>query len=235
MELPNVISAARGWVTLFRCQLNPVRVMIPPPLEPITLRGGRVLAAAFLLDCDDTTLGRYKHMAVGFAARPKSWMAPPFGALWLERRASDFGYWIQFSAVSSEVAAEASREHWGLPSFHADIDVAVKRSKMKASVSEKGAEVLRFEMKRPGAGLPERFALRFYARDADEILKTDMTVDGVGREKSMFAKSALTLRRHERAEDLRSVSIETHDPLRVRWYDSFRTRMDEPNARFKVK
>jgi Acetoacetate decarboxylase (ADC) len=235
MELPNVISAARGWFALFRCQLNPVRALIPPPLEPITLRGGRVLVAAFLLDCDDTTLGRYKHLAVGFAARPKPWIAAPFGALWLERRASDFGYWIQFSAVSSESAAKASVEHWGLPSFHADIDVSVKRSKMKASVSEKGAEVLRLEMKRPGAGMPERFPLRYYSRTDDEVLKTEMAVDAVGREKSMFAKGALTLRRHERVEDLRGVSIEMHDPLRVRWYDSFRTRMDEPSTRFKVK
>ncbi len=235
MELPNVVSAARGWFALFRCQLNPVRAMIPPPLEPITLRGGRVLVAAFLLDCDDTSLGRYKHFAVAFAARPKPWLAPPFGALWLERRASDFGYWIQFSAMSSEAAVEASREHWGLPSFHAGIDVSVKRSKMKAVVTEKGAEVLRLEMKRPGPGMPERFPLRYYARSGDEVLKTDMSVDAVGREKSMFASAELTLRRHERVEDLRGVSIELHDPLRVRWYDSFRTRMDEPSARFKVK
>ena len=102
-------------------------------------------------------------------------------------------------------------------------------------VTEKGAEVLRLEMKRPGAGMPERFPLRYYARTKDEILKTDMTIDAVGREKSMFAKAAITLRRHERAEDLRGVSIEMHDPIRVRWYDSFRTRMDGPSTRFKVK
>jgi hypothetical protein len=51
----------------------------------------------------------------------------------------------------------------------------------------------------------------------------------------MFASAELTLRRHERVEELRGASIELHDPLRVRWYDSFRTRMDEPSARFKVK
>lgn len=235
MELPNVVSAARCWVALYRCQLNPVRALIPPPLEPVTVRGGRVLVAVFLLDCDDTSLGRYRQLAVGFAARPKPWIAPPFGALWLERRASDFGYWLQFSAVSTEAACKASVEHWGLPSFHADIDISVKRSRMKAVVAEKGVEVLRLEMKRPGAGMPERFPLRYYARSGDEILKTEMTIDAVGREKAMFAKSSITLRRHERVEDLRGVSIEMHDPLRVRWYDSFRTRMDEPTARFKVK
>ena len=235
MELPNVVSASRAWFALFRCQLNPARVLIPPPLEPITVRGGRVLVAVFLLDCEDTSLGRYRHLGVGLAARPKPWIAPPLGALWLERRASDFGYWLQFSAVSSESACKATEAFWGMPSFHADIDVVLKRSKMKASVSEKGAEVMRFEMKRPGAGLPMRFPFRIYARSGDEVLKTDMTVDAVGREKSMFASAGITLRRHERAEDLRGLSIETHDPLRARWYDSFRTRMDEPSARFKVK
>ncbi|HNS96137.1 MAG TPA: acetoacetate decarboxylase family protein [Polyangiaceae bacterium] len=235
MQLPNVISAARGWFALFRCQLNPVRALVPPPLEPIALRGGRVLVAAFVLDCEDTSWGPYKHCAIAFAARPKPWLAPPLGALWLERRASDFGYWIQFSAFSSEAVVEASTQHWGLPSFHAGIDISVKRSKMKAVVSEKGAEVLRLELKRPGPGMPERFPLRYYGRSGGEVLKTEMMVDGVGREKAMFASAELVLRRHERVEQLRGVSIELQDPLRVRWYDSFRTRMDEPSARFKVK
>ncbi len=235
METPNVVSAARGWFALFRCRLNPARALIPPPLEPVTLRAGRVLVGALLLDCEDSTLGRYKHLTVGFAARPKPWIATPLGALWLERRASDFGYWIQFSAISTEAAVEASSHHWGLPSFLADIDISVKRTKMKAVVQEKGAEVLSLEMKRPGAGMPARFPLRYYTCDQGEILKTEMTVDTVGKEKSMFAKASLSLRRHERVEDLRGASIEMHDPLRVRWYDSFRTRMEEPSARFRVK
>ncbi len=235
MELPNVISAARGWVALFRCQLNPVRAMIPPPLEPVTMRGDRVLVAVFVLDCDDATVGRYRQLAVGFAARPKSWVSPPFGALWLERRDNDFGYWMQFCAVSTEAASRAAAEHWGFPSFHADVQISVKRAKMKATVMEKGTEVLRYEMKRPGAGMPERFPLRFYGREQDEVLKTEMTVDTVGRDKSMFAKASIALRRHARVEDLRAASIELHDPLRVRWYDSFRTRMDGPIARYKVK
>jgi len=233
--MPHVIGAARGWFALFKCQLNPVRAIIPPPFEPITVRGGKVLTVCFLLDCMDTSIGPYKHLAVAFAARPKSWLTPPFGALWFERRASDFGYFVQFSAVSTESAAQTHREHWGLPSFHADIDVVVKRSKMKVAVAESGEDIVRMDMKRPGPGMPDRFPLRYYTRVDGEVFKTEMLVDAVGREKSLFASADLDLRRHSRAEDLRGASIELRDPLCVRWYDSFRTRMDEPVARFKVK
>ena len=174
-------------------------------------------------------------MAVGFAARPKPWLAPPLGALWLERRAGDFGYWIQYSAVSTEAAAEAHREHWGLPSFHADIDIVIKRSKMKATVTENGEEVMRLAMKRPGPGMPEHFPFRYYSRAGNEVLKTEMSVDAIGREKSFFASSELTLNRHERTEDLRVADIDLRSPLRVRWYDSYRTWMDEPVARYRVR
>ncbi|MCU0690106.1 MAG: acetoacetate decarboxylase family protein [Polyangiaceae bacterium] len=235
MDLPNVVSAARAWVALFRCQLNPVRALMPPPLEPVTMRGDRVVVAAFLIDVDDATMGRYRHMGVGFAARYRPWLTPPFGAIWLERRSDDFGYWVQFSAMSTRAAVDASIAHWGFPSFLADIDIQVKRSKMNASVAEKGVEVMRMEMNRPGSDMPMRFPFRTYGRAGDEILRTETTVDSVGREKSMFISSSLTLRRHERVEDLRGVSIELHDPVEVRWYDSFRMRMDEPSARFKVK
>jgi len=235
MELPIVVSAARAWVALFRCQLRPVQALVPPPLEPVVMRGERVPVIVFAIDCEDAGLGKFKHVGVGFAARHKPWFSPSVAALWFERRAADFGWWMQFSAVVGDAALDAHQQTWGLPSFAADIDIQVKRSRMRTVVSERGAEVLRFEMKRPGADMPLRFPFRYYGRIGDEAVRTEMTVDAVGREKSMFISSGMTIRRHERAEDLRGVSIETNDPIEVRWYDSFRTRMDAPSVRYKVK
>ena len=197
--------------------------------------GGHAVAVCILLDCEESSLGKYRHVALGFAARPKPWLPLPIGALWIEQRASDYGYWIQFSAVNSETVAQAHMEHWGIPSFLADIDVSVKRSKVKATVSEKGEEVVRLAVNRPGPGMPGRFPLRYYARSGGEILRTEMSIDAVGREKSFLTSSHLDLCRHVRTEDLRSASIDTRNPKTVHWYDSFRTWMEEPSARFKVK
>lgn len=235
MTLPNIISAGRGWIVLYRCQLGPLNTLVPPPFEPLSMRAGRGMVAVFCLDCEDSSLGRYRQFGVGIVARPRSWLAPPFGALWLERKASDVGYWMQFSAVSTPQAVEAMQENWGVSSFLADIDLTTKRSRVVASVREKGAEVLSLEVKRPGADMPLRFPFRWYARKDGHVVQSDMSVDAVGRERAVFASATLSLRRHERAEDLRGMSIEANDPLRVRWYDSFRTRMDEPVAKFKIK
>ena len=236
MDLPVPITAARAWVALFRCQLKPVQALMPPPLEAVTMRGGRVPVIAFAIDCDDSPLGKFKHVGVGFAARCKPWFNPSLAALWFERKAEDFGWWMQFSAVSgSDDAVAAHAQTWGLPAFRADIDVQIKRARMKATVVEKGVEILKFEMKRPGEDMPLRFPMRTYGRIDADVVRTDMTVDAVGRERSIFISSGLTFRRHERIEDVRGVSIETNDPLEVRWYDSYRTRMDAPSARFRVK
>lgn len=233
--VPHIVTAARGWIAVFYSDFNPVRSLVPPPLEAVLWRRDRGLVAAWLVDCDDSNWGPYKQVTVGIAARPKSWMTPPLGALWLEKRSSDYGYWVQFSAVSNQSVAEAMAEHWSIPTFHADIDVSLKRSKVKAIVQENGTELLRLEMKRPGAGMPQRFAFRTYTRADDQVLKTDMLVDAVGREKSLLSRANLTLRRHDRLEPLRSWNIHDRQSARVRWYDSLRIRADEPSVRFKIK
>jgi hypothetical protein len=155
--------------------------------------------------------------------------------MYLERRASDFGYWTQVLATSSEEVRSIEASTWGYPSFTGDVRVALKRSKMRTVVAENGAEIFQFEMKRPGAGLPIHFPYRTYSRLGDEILRSETLVDAIGHEKQWFTSAKLTLHRHERVESLRALSIDSTDPIEVRWYDSFRGRIDVAGARFKAK
>lgn len=235
MELPVVIAASRAWVAFFRCQLNPVRALMPPPLEPVTLRGGRAVAMVMALDCEDSSIGPFRQVAVGFAARHRPWFSLPLGSRWLERKVNDFGYWVEYSANSCQDMADAEQLHWGLPSFQAEVEVQLKRSRMRAVVREKGVEMMQFEMKRPGPAMPIHFPFRLYSRQEHEILRTEMSVDALGRERSLLISSHMQLHRHERVEKLRSVSIEFDTPLEARWYDSFRTRREAPSARLRLK
>lgn len=234
MQLPHVISAARGWFALFPCDLNPVRAMIAPPLEPVTTRKERAVVGVWLIDCEESDWGAYRHLVVGVASRVKSWMAPPLGGLWFGQRASDFGFWVHLSLVSSDEVAKACARYWSLPSVAANIDVTLKRSKVRAVVAEGQADVLELEMKRPGAGMPQRFPWRYYARQGDEVVRADMFIDAVGSEKSLLASAKLNLLRHETVEPMRTWFIRTGSPISVRWYDSLRLRIEEPCARFRI-
>jgi hypothetical protein len=235
MDGPLTIGVSRAFVALFPCRLNPARALVPPPLDAVAIRGekGVVLVAAF--EHEDSSLGAWKHVMIGIACRHKPWFTPPLGALMLERRSSDYGYYVPFAATSSEAASQALSETWGEPSFVADINVALKKSKVRFSVEEKGVEVLRFDMKRPGEDLPLHFPLRVYCRQGQDVLRSEMSVDAIGREKSFLASASVVLQRHERVESLRMLEIDADSPLEVRWYDSFRGRMDAPTARYRVK
>jgi hypothetical protein len=235
MQLPIVVGAARAWFALFRCNVDPLRPLLPPPLEPVAIRGARGVVSVGVIEYEDTSVGPFSEAIIGFAARHRPWLSLPMGSMYLERRASDFGYFTQFLATSSEEMRQLQQSTWGFPSFAADVRVQVKRSKMRAVVSEQGAEILQFEMKRPGAGLPMHFPLRTYSRLGEEILRSEMTVDAIGHEKQWFASAKLTLQRHERVEGLRALSIEATDPIEARWYDSFRGRIDVAAARFRVR
>ncbi|MBI5533157.1 MAG: acetoacetate decarboxylase family protein [Deltaproteobacteria bacterium] len=235
MELPIVVGAARGWFALFRCSADPMRPMLPPPLEPVVLRGGRGVVSVGVIDYEETSIGPFTEAIIGFAARHRPWFNLPVGSMYLERRASDFGYWTQVLATSSDKVRVLEEETWGYPSFASDVRVVLKRSKMRTVVTENGAEIFQFEMKRPGAGLPIHFPYRTYSRLGDEILRTEVSVDAIGHEKQWFTSAKLTMHRHERVESLRALSIDCTNPIEVRWYDSFRGRMDAAGARFKAK
>lgn len=235
MDLPIVVSAARAWFALFPCHADPISALIPPSLQPVTLRGGKGVVAAAVFEYEDTSVGPYTEAWIAFAVRHRPWINLPIGSMYLERRASDFGYWVQVMATSSPEVQAAHASTWGYPSFTGDVRVSPRRSKMRAVVSENGVEIFQLDIKRPGAGLPIHFPLRTYGRQGEELVRSEMSVDAIGHERQWFTSAKLTLQRHERVEPLRMLSIETSDPIEVRWYDSFRTRMDGPSARFKAK
>lgn len=235
MTLPVVVTASRAWIALFPCQAAPISALIPPALQPVTLRGGRGVVAAAVFEHEDTTIGPYSEAWIAFAVRHRPWFSLPIGSMYLERRASDFGYWVHTMACSTKEVRTMQTETWGYPCFAGDLRVTSRRSKVRAEISENDADVFQFDMKRPGAGMPIHFPLRTYSRLGDDIVRTEMSVDAIGHERQWFTSAKLTLQRHERVEPLRMLSIETNNPIEVRWYDSFRTRMEGPSARFKAK
>jgi hypothetical protein len=235
MSLPIIVSSARAWIAIFACRAEPLRALLPPPLEPVTLRGRRGAAMVGIFDFTETSIGPYTQAMIGFAVRHRPWFSPPIGAIWLERKVTDFGFWVHLLATSTEQSCSLQRQTWGHPSFLADVKVQTRAARMHATVTDSGVEVLQFEMKRPGAELPMHFPLRAYSQLQGEILRTEMPIDAIGREKSLFANARLTVARHERVESLRVLEIDAASPVEVRWYDSFRTRIDTAAARYKAK
>ncbi len=236
MQLPLIITAAQAFVALYPCRLNPIRAIIAPPLEPVSLRGKRGIMSVSIVDCDQSSIGPFKLVTVALACRLRPWFSPPIGGLFLERRVTDFGYWVCLTASNHEALSQGNQTHWAHPSFLADVNVQMKRSKARIVVSEHdGAEVLRFEMKRPGSSMPLHFPLRHYSRQDAEILRVEADVNAVGCEKSFLARSHVAFNRHERVDPLRILDVEGGHPLQVRWYDSYRTSIGEPAARFLTK
>ena len=101
MDLPIIVGAARAWFALFRCNIDPLHPLLPPPLEPVAVRKGKGLVSVGVLEYQDTSVGPYTEAVIGFAARHRPWFNLPIGSLYLERRAGDFGYFTQILATSS--------------------------------------------------------------------------------------------------------------------------------------
>lgn len=235
VDLPIVYRKATAVFAAFPCPLRALRPLLPHPLlVPASLGFGRGVCVVAVFDYEDTSIGPYREVGLGFQVRLRSAGPMPLLPLVADRLFEDVGAWVQLLPVTTSIADKAGRAGWGLPKFVADIRIERTDDHLECEVVEAGERVLHFSAERPGPSRPSAFPFRFYSALGDEILFTELHVDAVGASARLGARARLELPSHARTRDLDRDALSKARPLEVRWFDEHRTLLDRPSIRYRM-
>jgi hypothetical protein len=234
-DLPIVQRKGTAVLAAFPCALRVLRPLLPHPvLAPASLGFGRGVCVVAVLDHEDTSIGPYREVRVGFPCRLRRSGPLPLIPLLGERFFEDVGTWVQVMPVSTPAAAELARSAWGFPAFVADIRIERSGDRLDCEVIEDGRRVLHVAADRPGNTAPGALPVRLYSALNDEILFTEAHVDARIATARIGARARLELADHPRTRDLDRDALAKAGPLEVRWLDEHRTMLDRPAIRYRM-
>lgn len=234
-DLPVVYRKCSAFFAAFPYPLAAIRPLLPTAmLVPVTLvpRKGALVVAVF--DYQDTSIGPYREVGIGFQCRLRSSGPLPLIPLLAERYIADVGAWVQILPVTTPIANDLGRAHWGLPKFVADIRIDRTDDHVSCEVTENGERLLHVEIERPGMSRPTSLPLRLYSALDEELLFTELAIDAVGHTSRLRPRARLELTSHPRVRDLDPSALTGAKPIEVRWFDEYRTMLDRPSIRYRM-
>lgn len=234
-DLPIVFRKGSAVMAAFPCPLSVIRRLLPHPvLAPVSLGFGKGACVVSALDHEDTSIGPYREVRLGFQCRLRRAGPMPLIPLLAERFFEDVGTWVHLLAVTTEAAADAARASWGLPAIVADVRVERTDDRVDCEVVENGERVLHFAADRPGRPRTAALPVRLYSALGDELLFTEMLADASLASSRIGARARLELADHPRLRDVDREALSKAGPLEVRWLDEHRALLDRPSIRYRM-
>ncbi len=234
-DLPVVYRKCSAFFAAFPYPLKALRPLLPHPmLVPVTLAPGKGVLVTALFDYQETSIGPYREVGIGFLCRLRTSGPLPLLPALADRYFEDVGTWVHTLPVTTPVADELGRAQWGFPKFVADIRVDRTDDRVACEVTENGQRVLEIAIDRPGRSKPTSLPLRFYSALQDELLFTEITADVTGATTRLRPSARVDVVEHPRTRDLDAASLAGAKPLEVRWFDDYRTMLDRPKIRYRM-
>lgn len=181
--LPLLYPEASHFGVLFRVDLGRAREVMgrDRSIEPLPLLGG-ALAAIYVWQYRDSTLGPYNEVGLGIQARRKGTRPSVLRLLRDMGAQDDQGIWVVDLPVSTPPPFEAGVDLWGYPKYVTEIDVRFEPDRSHVGL----AGELELSLARPrGPRLRGQPVVTYTAR-AGRLLRTCIEVDhhvvwGTGR------------------------------------------------------
>ena len=234
-DLPIVYRKCSAFFAAFPYPMSAIRPLLPHPMiAPVALGLGKGALVVAVFDYEETSIGPYREVGIGFQCRLRRSGPLPLVPLLAERFFEDVGPWVQFLPVTTPIADELGRANWGFPKFVADIRIERSDDRVTCEVAEKGETMLRVEIERPGRSRATALPLRLYSALDEELLFTELHIDAVGAIKRLGCRAQLDLFDHPRVRDFDREALSRAKPIEVRWFDEYRTMLDRPSIRYRM-
>jgi hypothetical protein len=234
VSLPILYRQASAFFAVFPAPIGGLQALLPEPLEvaPVVPGFGAIGFGAF--DYVHTSIGPYREMAVIVPSRyHPSWRAPLVPLL-LEQRLPDFAMWVHRLPVSTEVALRAGIELWGYPKFLADMEVKTSGRDWHASLAAEGQDIFELTARAPERPHPMRGAVHTWSRKGDELLRTSIAYDNVGREQ-LGGRAEVRFGDHPFGRELAALGVRTRRPIQLRAFSSWRSVLPEAQIRYRLE
>lgn len=234
-DLPIVYRKSAAFFAAFPYPMSAIRGLLPHPMvAPVRLAPGKGVLVVAVFDYEETSIGPYREVGIGFQCRLQRSGPLPLLPLLAERLFDDVGPWVQMLPVTTQAACDVGRANWGFPKFVADIRIERGDQRMTCEVAEGGQALLRVEIERPGRPKPMALPLRLYSALGEELLFTELHVDAVGATRRIGPRAKLEILDHPRTRDLDREAPRLGRPIEVRWFDEYRTLLDRPSIRYRM-
>jgi len=234
-DLPIVYRKCAAFFAAFPCPMSATRPLLPHPmLAPVMLAPGKGVLVVAVFDYEETSIGPYREVGIGFQCRLRRSGPLPLVPLLAERFFDDVGPWVQFLPVTTQLANDLGRANWGFPKFVADIRIDRADDRVTCEVGENGQTLMRVEIERPGRPKPMALPLRLYSALDEELLFTELHIDAVGATRRLGARARLEIMDHPRMRDFDREALAHAKPIEVRWFDEYRTMLDRPSIRYRM-
>jgi len=234
-DLPIVYRKCSAFFAAFPYPMSAIRPLLPHPMiVPVPLAPGKGVLVAAVFDYQDTSIGPYREVGIGFQCRLRRSGPLPLLPLLAERFFEDVGPWVQFLPVTTDLANDMGRAHWGFPKIVADIRIDQSADRLSCEVLEKGDSLLRIEIERPGRSKPMSLPLRLYSALQDELLFTELSIDAVGSIGRLGTRAHVEIQSHPRTADFDREALARAKPIEVRWFEEYRTMLDRPSIRYRI-
>jgi len=234
-DLPIVYRKCAAFFAAFPYPMSAIRPLLPNPMiAPVPLGLGKGVLVVAVFDYEDTSIGPYREVGLGFQCRMRRSGPVPLLPLLAERFFDDVGPWVQLLPVTTQLANDLGRANWGFPKFVADIRIDRGDDRVSCEVAESGQTLLRVEIERPGRPKPTALPLRLYSALNEELLFTELHIDAVGATRRLGARAKVELMDHPRLHDFDRDALARAKPIEVRWFDEYRTMLDRPTTRYRM-
>lgn len=177
IDLPIRYWRTDCFMGVFAADQDAVRELLPSRrLRPVRLHRGHVAVAVVAYNYLETSVGPYGEVGISPLCTLDRDAPPVLGLA--DGYRHGFSGFVAHLPVTSRVAREAGRRIWGYPKFVADMAFEALPERQAVTLSEKGREILRLEVRRAGRVALERTPLTTFTVLNGELIRTTVPTRG---------------------------------------------------------
>lgn len=234
VELPIRYYETSTMGAAFPASTERLQQLTPAPLRVVETRPGKAPLAIICFDYTNTDIGDYGEVAIAWPVVDSRRKPLPLLPLLFEQRWPGLGFWVHHLPVTTAIANYAGRTLWGYPKFVADIEYRWRDARRSCALREGGEDILELEICTRMPARPQRFDAVTYSVLDGELLRTRVSVDGVGLRKLRGGEARLALGPHRIGRELAELGLDLARPAEVRWFPTWRAVLPAAEARRRI-
>ncbi|MFH1539949.1 MAG: acetoacetate decarboxylase family protein [bacterium] len=191
IELPITYKEADVFSAAFTVSASRLEKILPSKkLRPMISFPGRAVMMIAAMNYRDSSIGPYGEAYITFPVYYKAMSIPILSPLF-EMRWPGTGMYVLYSMADNELAVEAGKQIWKQPKIMSDIKFTDRPGINRCELKErdKNESIIGFSMQKTGRTERYNMNWRTYTIDGNELLTTDIKIDGV-RRIARFGKTA---------------------------------------------
>ncbi|MCB1704096.1 MAG: acetoacetate decarboxylase family protein [Halioglobus sp.] len=206
VKIPAVVRDASSGTVMYMVDAEKAQALVPDAFEVAEAAPGQTQATIVIVDYRDNDLGDYDEVGIIFFVRPKG------------QPDAEVGSYIYKLPVNQSFTSEAGCKIWGFPKTVEEIDFSYGDNNATCKLSMDGQHVLTLTVPRGGDGETEPAPATGYTLIEGVPHKNEFTRGGTG-EQAVAGGEGVTLElgSHPLAEELRSLGLDTAEPILSAW------------------